>query len=243
MMKTKYAILLMSAVLLLLPTLPASGQDGYQVISGDLILEVARSYILSHSPWDEYDVEVGFKRDLPDVPAYLNGKVELNVEQTGSPGLADMHFIKVRIDIGGVEYARINVGPYLSINLPVVVANGDIERGRIIGADDVTIKTRDLTEKRLNDPLIDVEEAIGMEAKQKVSDGSPVLSRHLDEPLLVERGKDVTAIVHAYGIQVTMTGQALDNGRMGESVRVKNRDSGKIITGEVIGHRLVEVRI
>jgi flagella basal body P-ring formation protein FlgA len=65
----------------------------------------------------------------------------------------------------------------------------------------------------------------------------------LEEPLLVVRGKDVTAIVSVSGMHVTLTGQALDNGRMGETVRVKNKASGKIITGEVIGHRMVEVRI
>lgn len=241
-MRLKFVILLMLAAVLFVPPLPASGDD-YQVISGDLILEVARSYILSHTPWDEYDIKVGFKREMADIPAYLNGKVELKVEQTGDPGLADVNLLKVRIDIAGVEYARINVGPYISINLPIVVASHDIERGNMIGEEDLAIETRDLTGKRLNKPLIDTAEAIGLEAKQKIKDGDPVLSRHLVKPLLVERGKDVTAIVYATGVQVTLIGQALDNGRMGDTVRVKNRATGKIITGEVIGHRLVEVRI
>ena len=242
-MRLKFVILLMLAAVLLVPPQPASGGDDYQVISGDLILEVARSYILSHPPWDEYDVKVGFKREMADIPAYLNGKVELAVEQTGDPGLADVNLLKMRIDIGGVEYARINVGPYISINLPIVVASHDIERGSIIGEGDLSIETRDLTGKRLNKPLIDTAEAVGLEAKQKIKDDDPVLSRHLEKPLLVERGKDVTAIVYATGVQVTLIGQALDNGRMGDTVRVKNRATGKIITGEVIGHRLVEVRI
>jgi flagella basal body P-ring formation protein FlgA len=226
----------------MLPALPAQGED-YQVISGDLILEVARSYILSHSPWDEYDVDVDFKRDMADVPVYLSGKIELKAEHDGSPGLADVNLVRVRIEIDRIQYAKINVGPYLSINLPVVIAGTDIERGQLLANADVKISEIDLTEKRVNDPITDIVDVIGYEAKQRIKKGDPVLSRHLELPLLVERGKDVTAIINATGIQVTLTGQALDNGRMGDSVRVKNRASGKIFTGEVIGQRMVEVRI
>jgi flagella basal body P-ring formation protein FlgA len=243
MLKAKFTIILMLAALMLAPSLRASAEDGYQVISGDLILEVARSYMLSHAPWADYDVDVGFNREMADVPAYLNGKVELEVEQSGDPGLADVNLLKVRIDINGQPYAKINVGPYLSVDMPIVVADGDIQRGRIITDDDITIKTVDLTRKHINEPVTEIEDATGLEAKQSIKDGTPVLPRYLAEPLLVERGKDVTAIVRVSGMEITLTAQALDNGRMGETVRVKNKDSGRIITGEVIGHRLVEVRI
>ncbi len=225
-----------------IPALPAQGDD-YQVVSGELILEVARSYILSNSPWDDYDVDVGFKREMADVPAYLAGKITLKAEHDGSPGLADVNLVRVRIEINGIQYARINVGPYISINLPVVVADTDIERGQLLAGADVRLSEIDLTEKHINDPMVDINDAIGYEAKQSIRKGDPVLQRQLDLPLLVERGKDVTAIISSAGMQVTLTGQALDNGRMGDSVRVKNRDTGKIFTGEVIGQRMVKVRI
>jgi len=230
-------------VILLGPILPASGDEGYQVISGDLILEVARGYILSHSPWDEYDVAVDAKRDIPDVPAYLQGKIDLEVEQVRDAGLADVNLLKVRIDIGGKPYTKVDVGPYLSINLPVVVAAADIARGRIISESDVAIESRDLTLKHLNEPIIETGQVVGMAAKQSLKKGDTLLSYYLDLPVLIERGKDATAVVTATGMHITLTVQALDSGKMGDMVRVKNKMSGIIITAKVIGLGLVEVKI
>jgi flagella basal body P-ring formation protein FlgA len=230
-------------ILLLGPILPASGNEGCQVISGTLILEVARGYILSHAPWNEYDVTVEPKREMPDVPAYLQGKIDLEVEQARDAGLADVNLLKVRIDIGGKPYTKVDVGPYLSINLPVVVAAADIDRGQILSESDVALETRDLTLKHLNEPLIDTGQVVGMAAKQPLKQGDVLLSYHLDLPVLIERGKDATAIVTAAGMNITLTVQALDSGKMGDMVRVKNKTSGAIITAKVIGLGLVEVKI
>ncbi len=230
-------------LLLLMPGLTASGEEGYQLISGDLVLEVAKSYILTHSPWDDYDVSVGVKRELGDIPAYLQGKIELNVEQSREGGLADINLIKVRIDIGGEPYTLVDIVPYLSINVPVVTAVCDIERGQIISEADLEMRECDLVPGHVNDPVIDTGQVAGMAAKQSIKAGDPVLSRYIELPILVERGKDVTAVVMITGLDISITMQALDNGRMGDSVRLKNKSSGAIVTGEVIGNRLVEIQV
>jgi flagella basal body P-ring formation protein FlgA len=239
----KLTIILVLLSVLLLPALTASGEEGYQVISGDLILEVAKSYILTHSPWDEYDVSVGVKRELGDIPAYLQGKIELKVEQSREGGLADINLLKVRIDIGGEPYTLVDIAPYLTIDVPVVVAACDIERGRAITSADLEISKRDLVAAHLNDPITDTVQVAGMAAKQSIKKGDPIQQRFLELPILVERGKDVTVVIRISGLDVTITMQALDNGRLGDSVRVKNKSSGAIVTGEVIGNRLVEIGI
>ena len=242
-MVKRLIIYLAFLIFLIGPMLPASGEEGYQIVSGDLILEVARGYILSHSPWDEYDVTVEAKRSIPDVPAYLQGKIDLVVEQVRDAGLADVNLLKVRIDIAGKPYTKVDVGPYLSICLPVVVAAADIERGRTIAESDVAVESRDLTLKHLNEPVIDIAQVVGMAAKQPIKKGAVLLVTHLDMPVLIERGKDATAVITATGMQVTLTVQALDSGKMGDMVRVKNKTSGAIITGKVIGPGLVEIKI
>ena len=222
---------------------PAAADDAYQVISGRLILEVAKSYMLSHSPWDENNATIGFKREMADIPAYMQGKIDLEVEQTREGGLADVNVLKVRIDVNGEPYTRVDITPYISVSLPVVVATADIGRGSIIGDSDVTLDERDLTDGRLNDPLTDIDDVIGMAAQQSINKGDPVLLRQIDLPVLVYRGKDVTAVVNAAGMKISMTAQALDNGKMGEMVRIKNKASGAIITAVVIGQGMVEVKI
>ena len=63
----------------------------------------------------------------------------------------------------------------------------------------------------------------------------------LDEPLIIGRGDEVDIRVNRPGISVTMKGTAMGRAREGETLRVKNNRSGKIVTATAIAPGLVQV--
>ena len=73
-----------------------------------------------------------------------------------------------------------------------------------------------------------------------LSDG-PDRTGNLTATVLVKRGQTVLMSVgQAQGFQITARVEALQDGRMGEKVQLKNSESGKILSGVVKGPNSVQ---
>ncbi len=70
-------------------------------------------------------------------------------------------------------------------------------------------------------------------ARVKLLPGTVVLRRHVEVPFAVKRGQLVRIVAEKNGIYVETTGRALQNGRVGDIIRVKNIYSKKVIEGKV----------
>ena len=72
------------------------------------------------------------------------------------------------------------------------------------------------------------------------------ITNHLPAPhglasVLVKRGQTVRLSVgQSQGFQITARVEALQDGRMGDKVQLKNNESGKILTGVVKGPNAVQ---
>lgn len=59
---------------------------------------------------------------------------------------------------------------------------------------------------------------------------------------VVVRGRDrVRMVAHIGGSQIIAAGEAMEDGRVGQSIRLRNIDSNKTVIGRVVGPNLVEV--
>jgi flagella basal body P-ring formation protein FlgA len=59
--------------------------------------------------------------------------------------------------------------------------------------------------------------------------------------LLVKRGQTVTLTIRQVGgFAVVAQVEAMQDGRKDDSIRLKNRESGRILTGKVVGLNSVE---
>jgi flagella basal body P-ring formation protein FlgA len=60
---------------------------------------------------------------------------------------------------------------------------------------------------------------------------------------MVARGQRVTMVALGRGIRVSAVGEALAAGRQGETIRIKNLDSNKVVTGRVSGPQTVQMEL
>ncbi|WP_297003988.1 flagellar basal body P-ring formation chaperone FlgA [Thalassolituus sp. UBA6592] len=81
----------------------------------------------------------------------------------------------------------------------------------------------------------------GLQVKRSLRAGTVLSPDMLDEPLIIGRGDEVDIRVNRPGISVTMKGTAMGRAREGETLRVKNNRSGKIVTATAIAPGLVQV--
>ncbi|MFZ9315434.1 MAG: flagellar basal body P-ring formation chaperone FlgA [Burkholderiaceae bacterium] len=87
-------------------------------------------------------------------------------------------------------------------------------------------------------------QADGLEFSELMRDvkaGEPIRQRDLKKAVLVKRNHVVQLLVSSTpGLQITVQLQSLDDGRIGDQVRLKNPDSGKVMSGLVVGRNMAK---
>ncbi len=129
----------------------------------------------------------------------------------------------------------------VEIHSQVVVAARPLHRGSRILSDDLRISARDISRHR-DAWFTQPDDVAGLEARRSIREGDIITARSVEEPLLIRRGSEVVIEAgRGNGIQITGRGEALQNGREGDRIRVRNLDSGREIEGRVTAPNRVEV--
>jgi flagellar basal body P-ring formation protein FlgA len=84
-------------------------------------------------------------------------------------------------------------------------------------------------------------EVVGKRLKKDIPAGTVLTPQVLEDQILVKSGDVVSIIAENRRMLIHANGRALDRGRMGETIRVKNLTSGKEILGKVTGGNTVSV--
>lgn len=122
----------------------------------------------------------------------------------------------------------------VEVRVPAVVARGGLNRGTIVGPEQVSVVEYDLS--RLPDgALRDPAQAWGRQAVRAIPAGTPLRQSDLVRPAVVRRGDRVTLTLDAGGLTLTAQGRALEDGAAGEVIRVENLQSNRPVQGIVRG--------
>lgn len=89
--------------------------------------------------------------------------------------------------------------------------------------------------------LTDARDIEGRVVSRPLSIGMPILRSMLKFPVIVEAGASVTLISRLNGIEVKTAGVALEPGREGAIIRVRNENSRKVLRGRVLDAFTVEI--
>ena len=121
----------------------------------------------------------------------------------------------------------------------VVVFSSAVSPGTLLSTDN--LKVINMNKKRLrSSTFADINDVVGARIKRRVSAGRPVNPNNL---CFVCKGDRVTISAGNSNMQVKTTGVALEDGRMGETIQVKNRRSNKMIYARVASTGQVEIGI
>ncbi len=129
---------------------------------------------------------------------------------------------------------KIYVQARIAVWRPVAVAARALLRGERLRADDVRLEKRDVSRLR-GGYLDDAQRFVGYRIRQNIPAGRVLQPRQFAAPRLVRRGERVTLVARNGTVQVRMAGEALADGALGATVRVRNLSSRRIVQGEVVG--------
>ena len=95
---------------------------------------------------------------------------------------------------------------------------------------------------RARSAVIDAPAAIaGRQARRMLLPGEPVPVNAVDDPRLVSRGAPTQMIFEENGLVITTVGAPLQNGGLGETIRVRNTDTNRIVLGTVMADGRIRI--
>lgn len=122
----------------------------------------------------------------------------------------------------------------------VLTSNRTIQKGQLIRSEDLVMVEKNI--KILKHPyLTESNDSIGKIAKQTILPGTIIESDMLAIPVLVHQGDIVSIQAKMENIMVSMDGTALGNGGFGDTIRVKNNHSKRMIMGKISGDKQVDI--
>lgn len=142
-----------------------------------------------------------------------------------------------RVDGRTVE--NVSISGKLEVLAEIAVAQRNLRRGTIISADDVNLTLLDIS--KIDQPFYALADVVGQKVIRSVRAASVLEGKNLDAPPLVQKGAFVKLIARRGRMLLTATGIAMEEGKMGEMIRVRNSASQKEVLARVIGRDQVEV--
>ena len=158
---------------------------------------------------------------LPNANQAPLGRVSVGV-RCGENG-RQVRYLQAQIDV---------IGSY-------VVAARDIERGTLITSNMLSERGGNLGDLSAQ-ALTAEEDIVGKITQRPIRSGSAFLAHYLQAPDLVERGQRVTVVAQGSAFRVSREGEALENGALGEQVRVRF-GSREIMTARVTDRGILVV--
>jgi flagella basal body P-ring formation protein FlgA len=208
-------------------------------VQSDEISQVAIAYLLKNTAWKESQIEIlSLERPKlielppgdarlqvsPDLPVTGKGKIIFPMELIQENSVLQRFWITMKI--------RIKAG--------VLTAARSIRPGKVIEPEDMVLAGAvlgDLHSTYLNAPG----ELIGKTSDRYFSPGDPLTREGFSEPLLIKRGDSVQLKLERSGLIITAQGRAEQDGRLGQTIRVRNLDFSTLVTGQVAGRAEVKV--
>jgi flagella basal body P-ring formation protein FlgA len=211
------------------------------------IIQAAKSCLLSKLPWPAENVECRLLQSLPPELRQVNSAAgyEFSAE-VRSPG-PPVGRVQVRVIAEATKMPTIDLNLVLEVRHfeDVVLAAKTIDRGHQIVAGDLYTDRQDVTE--LVDYCSNSDDLIGTTARRSIRALTAVRSNDVEaknraeNQVVIKRRDQVKMIARLGTLSVTAMGEALQDGRKGETIRLRNLESNTNIQGRVIASGEVEI--
>lgn len=159
---------------------------------------------------------------IETVDARNPARVRLALVCSGATGAAARQLVQLRA----------------TLSAEVVVMASDAPANQPLGEQALVLERRDIS--TVPDASSDLSQLAGLSPRRPMRSGQIVRTRMLAVPMLVRRGDGVVIVVRSGAVEVRNAGEAVEAGRDGEVVRVRNSATGRIIRARVIGEGTVE---
>lgn len=190
------------------------------------------SYLKRTPPWKENELDItvmNIPRNLR-VPAGEVSYRITHVDQKTSKGYSMAY---VTVSVGGSEVMEVPVGVDIRYLTEVWVVARKLERGHILGEDDLRSEMRVV--EATDNYVASVDDLFGHEVNRPQSPGDLLKRNYVSKPLCAKRGDWVAINAVSSNLHITLRGKAMANGRLGDRIMCVNERSHRQVLVELKG--------
>ncbi len=224
-------------------TLVAAGSaQGQTVVTEVAIHEAAREFVRDHlegidTSEERYEINIRWQGD---VMLLGEGDPEIAIRRISSQPFRGPTVMRAEIQLHGETVRVLTLTADTRIYRGVLVTMRTIRRGEVFTEDMFDYRERDVT--GVNSGYFShFAELAGLQASRTIGFDRVIASDHAERIPAILRGGEVTLLLETDFMRITTRGKALQDGSVGEQVRVKNEDTGKLLRGEVVDAGTVRI--
>jgi len=148
--------------------------------------------------------------------------------------------VLVDVDLADGTHKRAQIRLRIHKYAQVMVTRGPIKRHEVITQNNVTMKKMEVTSLQ-EQPLDSLDGNSAFRARRNLARGK-IITRSAIEPVPdIDVGREVSIVFDNGPCVITAPGRALQSGRIGDRVKIKNTATGKVIYARVQSSRIVSV--
>ena len=168
------------------------------------------------------------------------GTPQIRVRRASSRPLRGPTVLRVGIDADGRTLRTMSVTADIRHLRPVLVASHMLRRGEALTEDMIEVAERDITMLR-HGYFTEAGLLADMQTRRSLVEGNVLTRNHVEAIPVIRRGDEVELVARTNQLAVSVLGQAMQDGGVGERIRVKNSDSGKVLYGQILNASTIRV--
>jgi len=194
--------------------------------------------LANDEPGSRYRVELGTRSLRVDLP--IDSPTTIDILTLDLDRRRGRFRARIAIAAGTPYAIQATVVGRATAMVDIPVLRHRLARDAVIGADD--IEWIDYRRDRLPSAVITAaEDLVGRGQRRGLRPGRPIRASDLRAPLLVDKGSQVLMTYRTSFMVLSVVGRALDEGGAGETVRVLNLTSNRVVEATVAGSSRVTV--
>ncbi|MBI4650710.1 flagellar basal body P-ring formation protein FlgA [Candidatus Desantisbacteria bacterium] len=223
----------------------------YNVITGEELIKTAETFLSSNikdinnelsivSPQSAASIIV--PKGLIELAAYtkFTNNAQLNMLDTKLFGLV---IVNIDITINNKLYRKLRLNFILKLNKEVVTAGKRLLPGDILSIDNIILKKVSMYPEEINNVYSNLQDLIGQVVVTYTDEKTVITKNMIRMPYTVKKGDKVKIVINMPGLALSTIGNALESGILGQVIKAKNLDSGKIILCKVIDSKTLCVEM
>jgi flagella basal body P-ring formation protein FlgA len=209
------------------------------VSHSDALARAVRDHVVEATSWKESEIEARVTADFSgaDLPA---GETDFSISNKELIATFKHALLPVDVMQNGKTIRTIWVAADIIIRAKVVQAAARMTFGSTVAPADVKEALTEITDARAQ-YFRACSEVIGKVMRRTLSPGDPLTRDTVTNPLLIHSGDTVRVRLERGPIVMSATAKAEQDGKIGETIRVRNLDFSRSLKATVVGRG--EVRI
>ena len=198
------------------------------VVPGERLVSLAQDHILENMPWSQDEVNLEFTRFPRSITVPEGKDLDFTVTcVTPNSAYIGNVQLSIGIKVDNKVYKTVPATIKVRVFKDVLISTGRIKRHQPLEGS-VEVQRREITYLS-GTPVTDMDAAASLRARMSIAGNTIIRENMLEEIPAVLKGDEVRVVYDNNGLKIETKAVARENGRVGDSIKVLNTDSNKVL--------------